>query len=390
MNETNLTNVSVAGDMETHRAIASKSVALVCRQTYDIYYDISTVKCKRPREHCDSIVFGFLHMDLAELGLLSMEKEHNEQPDVLSSKTLDSIVGDFTNLWNTIRQNLGNVMNGGQNHTSCIEPTDELAKKFDPGLDSIVGLTIASYAKSTMPAGDATWDDLLGRNCSPRDITRPESVEQHSICVEICPYGDLEIGYNSVGTTFLVSSHALRTASSFFRDLLESTSAFAEHSSRLKTQDSRSTAEGDTMQRYRFEVNKVYDLKLLALVFYAFHGLGNKIPDDIDFPNLYALAVVCEDYQCAFTLQPWCRNWVDKLRSTIETPGDGGWLYVAWVFGLDDIFQSLTMKLATGAFVATNGREVTLAGDEGVKELGEDIPQQIIGMVTQFLPLSGP
>ncbi|KAF8536110.1 hypothetical protein BDD12DRAFT_912349 [Trichophaea hybrida] len=368
----------ITRDMATHRAMAGKGIAQLCRQPYDIYSNNSTVKCRCPREHCDNIVFGFLYMDLAELGLLSIEKEDNEQPDVHSSKTLDNIISDFTNSWNTIRQNLGNVTTGGQNHTNCIESTEEQVKKFDPWLDSIASLTITSYAKSTIPTGDVTWDVMLGRNRKPRDITRPESFDKHDIYLEICPYGDLEIGYCSVGTTFLVSSHALRTASPVFRDLLGSTSAFVEHSCRHNTQDSPSNSKDDTMQRYRFEVDTVYDPTLLAVVFYAFHGLGNKIPDDIDFPNLYALAVVCENYSCASIVLPWCQNWVDKLRCTIETPGDGGWLYVAWVFGLDDIFQSLTRKLATGAFITSNEREVTLEGHEVVKKLGEYIPQRVI------------
>ncbi|KAF8542323.1 hypothetical protein BDD12DRAFT_388300 [Trichophaea hybrida] len=245
----------ITRDMSTHRALAGNGIAQVYRQTYDVYHDNSTVKCKCPREYCDKIVFGFLHMDLAELGLLGEDNEHNEQPDVHSSRTLESIIGDFTNSWNTIRQNLANVITGGQNHTNCIEPTDDLIKKFDLLLDGIPSLTITSYAKSTMPAGDVTWDDMLGSYRRLRDITHPESFGEHDIYLEICPYGDLEIGYDSVTTAFLVSSHALRTASPVFRDFLGSTSAFAEHSCRHKTQDSPSSSQDDSMQRYRFVVD---------------------------------------------------------------------------------------------------------------------------------------
>jgi len=372
--------VDIAGDMATNRDKAGEDVIHVCQQMYDTYHDNSTVKCNCHYKCCDSIVFTSLHMELARLGLLEdKKKKHYEQPRIHASRTLDSIIGDFKNLWNTIYEDLGNIIIFGSYHRNCIKPAYQQVKKFDVCLDGIASLTLSSYAKSKMHEKNVTWHSLLGRNYIPRSrqIFRPQDTY-----VEICQYGDLEIGYYSVETTFLVSSHVLRTASPVFRDLLGPTSAFAEHSFWHKTQDVLSSSTDNTMQRYRLVIDTAYNPSVVAVAFYALHGLHNKIPDEIDFSYLYQLAVVCEDYKCASFVLPSCRNWLDKW--TIEKECYGGWLYIAWVFGLEDIFQTLSGRFSTGAFCEGNGRYATLETEEDVKELGENIPQMIIGLLTSF------
>jgi len=124
-------------------------------------------------------------------------------------------------------------------------------------------------------------------------------------------------------------------------------------------------------------LDTVYDPAVVAVAVYAMHGQGNKIPDDIQFPYLYDLAVLCEDYRYASTMMPWCQNWIEKWRWAIEKPSYGGWLYIAWVF-------AVTKRLSRGAFREGNGRFVTLENKEQTLELGEYIPQMIIGALTLF------
>jgi hypothetical protein len=381
LNQSILIDVGITGDMAAYREKAGGDVIHVCQQIYDTYHDNSMVKCRSAQKYCDSIVFASLHMDLGGLGLLGDEKKQYEHSGIHTSKTLDSIVEDFTNLWSTIHGVLSNIMISGRYHSDCMEPANQQVKKFDACLDR--SLTLASYAKSKMHKKKVTWDGLLGSNRIPRDIAHPEYFAPHDTYLEICPDGDLEIGYYSVGTTFLVSSHALRTASSVFRDLLGPTSTFADSSLRDKTQDTLPGSTDNSTQRYRLVIHTVHNRTAVAVAFYALHGLGYKIPDEYAFSYLYGLAVVCEDYKCASIVLPFYRNWFDKW--TIEQQRDGGWLYIAWVFGLEDIFQTLTKRFATGAFGEGNGRYVTLETEEDVKELGDNIPQMIVGMVTSYL-----
>ncbi|KAF8538948.1 hypothetical protein BDD12DRAFT_910466 [Trichophaea hybrida] len=361
----------ITRDMATNREKAGRDVIHVCQQMYDTYHDNSTVKCLSSQKYCDSIVFASLHMDLGALGLLGDEKKQYELPCTHASRTLDSIIGDITNLWISIYQDLGNVVIKGRRHPSCVLAYRQ-GKNFNACLDGIASLSLASYAKSKIPDENVIWDSVVGRNCIPRDITGREYFAPYVSYFEICPYGDLEIDYYSISTTFVVSSHALRTASLVFRNLLGPTSDFAEHSLRCKTLGSTD----NTMQRYRLLVDMVHNPSVVAVVFYMLHGMRNKIPNEIELSYLYDLAVVCEDYKCVSFVLPLCRNWLDKW--TIEKERYGGWLYIAWVFGFEDIFQTLSGKFATGAFHAGNGRYVTLENEEGIKELGENIPQMVI------------
>ncbi|KAF8248479.1 hypothetical protein K440DRAFT_660796 [Wilcoxina mikolae CBS 423.85] len=130
-------------------------------------------------------------------------------------------------------------------------------------------------------------------------------------------------------------------------------------------------------------MDEVHDSTVLAVVFYAIHGLGKKIPNEIDFSHLYDISVLCEKYRCATIMQPWCGNWVERLRSTIDKPENGGWLYIAWVFGLDDVFQTLTRRLITSTVIGGYGRFIISEDDRNPTVLGEHIPRDVIWKISE-------
>jgi hypothetical protein len=137
----------------------------------------------------------------------------------------------------------------------------------------------------------------------------------------------------------------------------------------------------DEEHRTKYALDEVYDPMVLNIVFYVIHGQVGKIPGNIQFPHLIELARVCEEYQCTSTLLPLCQKWIEQWRWTINERSYEDWLYIAWVFCLDDIFQTLSKKFSTGAFLEGAGRKLVLYDDVEVK-LCESIPQRIIGMVT--------
>jgi hypothetical protein len=57
-------------DMATQQAKAVEDIIRVCHQTYDMYHDDNTVRCKYGQEYCDRIVFAFLHMEFVEIVML--------------------------------------------------------------------------------------------------------------------------------------------------------------------------------------------------------------------------------------------------------------------------------------------------------------------------------
>jgi hypothetical protein len=354
-------------DMANEHAKAVKDIIRVCHQTYDMYQDDSTVWCKHGQEYCDRIVFAFLHMELSELGLLEKENMHRKQPDIQGNRSFDSTVDNFKNLWTSIRQNLGNVTVDGIHHLDCIEPAEEKVKMFDPCLGNIASLTLESYQHF----GVVKWWSVLPDDI---DIKPPYARTDRCAYVVICPYGDLEIYYSSLGIAFRVSSHAVRTASPILRHLLERACGFLTQSRRMQDLSYYS------IQRHKLTIDEAYNPVVLSVVFYALHGLGKKIPHKIDCEHLYDLAVLCEKYQCASIMLPWCLCWIEGLRQTLDRPMDGKWLYIAWVFGLDDIFQTLTRWFTANAFTEGYGDFLIIEDKQHIIALGKHIPREILCM----------
>jgi len=339
-----LTNVGIAGDMGLQRVKAGEDFVRVCCNMYDKYSDKRKVKCEHGQKYCDYIVFAALHM---EGGLFEMKekmqkrkkrkkKKHHNNAAVDTSRTLESIAGDFTKLLNAIRQDLGTMQIGGYCHSNCMPPLDQQAKKFDACLNSIARLKLTSYSKSCLPATEMAWDAVLnGKNVSNNSplngpYTVVGSAKINEIYVEICRYGDMEICYKTstpIDATFLVSSHALRTASPVFRDLFGPKPEYADHTRRRTMRVI--PLDGEHHTKYAFD--EVYDPTVLAFVFHALHGQVEMIPVDIQFPHLVELARVCEEYQCTSTLLPLCQKWIEQWRWTIKEPSYEDWLYIAWV-----------------------------------------------------------
>ncbi|KAF8543331.1 hypothetical protein BDD12DRAFT_907339 [Trichophaea hybrida] len=106
------------------------------------------------------------------------------------------------------------------------------------------------------------------------------------------------------------------------------------------------------------------------------HACGEKISSDIDINGLLELAVICEDYQCAIAMLPWCRESIGGLVA--REPWHQGWLYIAWVFAIEDIFQILAKDLV-GLIAENHGRKVIIDGE--IQELNEHIPQRAIDWI---------
>jgi len=389
-----LANFGIAGDMASRRAKAGEEVVRVCNNMYDKYSDKSKVKCQHGQKYCDYIVFAALHMEWGlfekkETKKKKKKKKHNKEVAVDTSRTLESTIGDFTKLLNTIRQNLGTIQIGGCCHSNCIPPLDQQAKEFDSCLNSIAGLKLTSYSKKPR---EMAWNAVLkGNNASSNSYLNGPSLVvgypwKDKTYVEICRYVDMEICYKTstpIDATFLVSSHALRSASPVFRDLFGPKLECPDPTRRGAMQVIPLGEE----HRTKYAFDKVYDPTVLTVVFHALHGQVEKLPVDIQFPHLVELARVCEEYQCTSTLLPLCQKWIEQWRWAIKEPGYEDWLYIAWDFCLDDIFQTLSRKFSTGAFPEGTGRKLVLYNDVEVK-LCESIQQRIIGMITIFQPIT--
>jgi hypothetical protein len=253
-------------------------------------------------------------------------------------------------------------------------------------VESIEPLYLASYKQKSAVTG---WNKILGGGDTEGVIVE----QQRVVTVDICPDGDTEIilETDAVHATYTVSSHILRANSLYFREYLGPESEFANFFECVRQTaepqttgpESTETAEKPptTQDRYKFLTNKHHDPTALAAVLRIFHAQTEHLPTTVQFSALLQFAVVCEDYKCAAATEPWAKMWMEQWWSYAEKPVMEDWLYISWVFGVENIFQRLTRKFA-GTGIIENG-ELVIADQcepKSTRKLGNYVPAEVTGV----------
>jgi hypothetical protein len=117
------------------------------------------------------------------------------------------------------------------------------------------------------------------------------------------------------------------------------------------------------------------DLGALTILLWIAHLQFNKVPLRLEFKELVAVTVLTDKYQATQMVSPWLSGWIDNLRHTVGKDGFEEWLWIAWEFGLADIFSEVANKLLWESRTNANGDCVTASG----KILAENMPPEIIG-----------
>ncbi|KAF8534012.1 hypothetical protein BDD12DRAFT_809708 [Trichophaea hybrida] len=196
----------------------------------------------------------------------------------------------------------------------------------------------------------------------------PETVH-----LDICTHsGDLRIILITTGspnTTYRVSSHQLSTGSSIFRTLLSESAAFQSHLQQPQTPDDLCD----------FVVQN-HDATALGLVLYCLHMRSNYLPNSVSFNLLLEVTAVCNHYACAAAIHPWARLWMAQWEGHAMDPGYENWIFIAWVFGREEIFKKLSMELIfQGAEAERGGIEIVTQNPRIVTRLDSRVPKKIIG-----------
>jgi len=143
-------------------------------------------------------------------------------------------------------------------------------------------------------------------------------------------------------------------------------------------QSSSSTASDAHSSLFQLKAAKEHDPTALATVLYLLHGRVEEIPESITFDNLLEIAIICDYYDCAATIRPWDETWMAPHRCLTSKPGYESWLFIAWVFGNQDVFGEMTKYFSRIGVMVDWEFGVIVAGK--VKRLDIHLPQVIIGM----------
>ena len=109
------------------------------------------------------------------------------------------------------------------------------------------------------------------------------------------------------------------------------------------------------------------DLATITLLLRITHLQFQNIPKKLSYERLLQMAIVCDQYSCTGLVAPWIESWLSDEKTSLKEDGKEGWLFIAWVFGREDIFEQLAKKLVLE--VSTNDK-----GDCILKN-GELIPE---------------
>ena len=89
------------------------------------------------------------------------------------------------------------------------------------------------------------------------------------------------------------------------------------------------------------------DPDALLLLLRIAHLKFKDLPDTLSFRDLYHLAVVCEKYDAVGAFRPFWDRYGAPHLSYVGEVGYEEWLYIAWTFGIEDVYMKVMSKLVS-------------------------------------------
>ena len=175
---------------------------------------------------------------------------------------------------------------------------------------------------------------------TPVDILSPGNpLGPGLICT--APDGDviLEVREDSRSFQFRVASQILCVASPYFRDMPGPGSTFK------KACDLRG-GTGSNPEPWSIVI-RGDNPNALTILLYSLHFRSEKVPRAVSFDGLWELAILCDKFGCVSAMKPWITLWTrippqhkDNFSECLVK-----WVYMAYVFELDDLFEKVTTKI---------------------------------------------
>ncbi|KAK1593411.1 uncharacterized protein LY79DRAFT_551792 [Colletotrichum navitas] len=92
------------------------------------------------------------------------------------------------------------------------------------------------------------------------------------------------------------------------------------------------------------------DYKAVVTIMNIIHLRFNDVPQTVTPGELKAIATFTDQRMATALVVPWIERWLKHLSWSVEIVGyETEWLWVAWEFGLADVFDRVACRLAYGA-----------------------------------------
>ena len=107
-------------------------------------------------------------------------------------------------------------------------------------------------------------------------------------------------------------------------------------------------------------------------------------PATLPYQTLLQVAVLCDQYQCVNLVRPWLPQWLaDEETSSLQL-GNESWLFIAWVFGRENVFRDLAFKMVKGTFVNPINKSIYMTSwpfPRRYNKVEDPMPDGILGKV---------
>jgi hypothetical protein len=118
------------------------------------------------------------------------------------------------------------------------------------------------------------------------------------------------------------------------------------------------------------------DSSALLIFLNVAHLQFNKVPNGkLEYDLLFEVAKLCDQYDCMDLVRPWVAGWLKEGKMESMQAGKEGWLFIAWAFGKEKVFDALTKKLVKEIAVDEKGIVLLASG----KPVPEPMPPGIVG-----------
>jgi hypothetical protein len=114
----------------------------------------------------------------------------------------------------------------------------------------------------------------------------------------------------------------------------------------------------------------------LLILFEIAHLNFRAVPRGIYYDVLFQLAILIDEYQCIQLISPWIEHWMVNEKAESIVRGQEGWLFIAWVFGRENIFEGVSKLLVYTVKVNEKGEFWTLDENSLIPEL---MPNGLVG-----------
>ena len=112
----------------------------------------------------------------------------------------------------------------------------------------------------------------------------------------------------------------------------------------------------------------------LLLLLRIAHLQFAQVPTSLSFSQLLQVAILCDMYDCATLVKPWLSGWLSDEVAESKRIGQEDWLFSAWVFRREQVFEELAKKLVRE--VRTNGKDCLTSSGAVLSNL---VPEGLLG-----------